>query len=528
MNPRDRRIRRLRLACQREEHASRGRTLLEDALRTASLGDEGRVVVIRSLHLGRLSPHASATEWSLRLEQHVRAAQTAAVFAETSAAISADAVWFPNEIELWVALALRAARGAPLHEWFWGPAATGWSPRLTAPEMLRLAFQRIAAAGGWPATFVLARRLVRIGVLAPLLRSLSAEDVRPLLSGNDERSSAPPDEPVSDDARAEGPDAPADKELIESADVPGWNEAWQRTFIEIVGELPPVDLRLTWLAAAALFAEAAVPPSQGEMHRVARRALRQWFRARAVRSAPPTLSSPRRFEPTRTASSPRPDEAQSHVAPVSKPVGGHEGVLTSCGGLFFLVPLFVRLGIAESPDASRGAWQALRLVFERCRRSPQDELGRWLPDADEPAPAPFVLPRIFAATRGVLRLSRWRGNWRVLLDATGRLPLAAWPRGTTCPARELLQDRPLRRGENFPRDLDPLAAALALGAHRLARRECGLGLKTLVRRPARVAITDTHVNLFFRLHEADVRIRRAALDLDPGWVPWLGRVVSFH
>jgi hypothetical protein len=25
-----------------------------------------------------------------------------------------------------------------------------------------------------------------------------------------------------------------------------------------------------------------------------------------------------------------------------------------------------------------------------------------------------------------------------------------------------------------------------------------------------------------------MRIRRAGLDIDPGWVPWLGRVVSFH
>jgi hypothetical protein len=25
-----------------------------------------------------------------------------------------------------------------------------------------------------------------------------------------------------------------------------------------------------------------------------------------------------------------------------------------------------------------------------------------------------------------------------------------------------------------------------------------------------------------------LEIRLAGLDLDPGWVPWLGRVVSFH
>jgi hypothetical protein len=116
----------------------------------------------------------------------------------------------------------------------------------------------------------------------------------------------------------------------------------------------------------------------------------------------------------------------------------------------------------------------------------------------------------------------------VLLDATGRLPLAVWPRGAVSPARELVGDRAVRRAPEFPFDMNPLALALALGAHRLCRRQTGFGLKTLVRRPARVAITDTHVDVFFRPGEADVRIRRAALDVNPGWIPWFGRIVSFH
>jgi hypothetical protein len=30
------------------------------------------------------------------------------------------------------------------------------------------------------------------------------------------------------------------------------------------------------------------------------------------------------------------------------------------------------------------------------------------------------------------------------------------------------------------------------------------------------------------LEAADLRLRRAGLDSDPGWVPWFGRIVSFH
>jgi hypothetical protein len=40
-------------------------------------------------------------------------------------------------------------------------------------------------------------------------------------------------------------------------------------------------------------------------------------------------------------------------------------------------------------------------------------------------------------------------------------------------------------------------------------------------------VSRTHIDVDFRLSQADVRIRRVALDVDPGWVPWLGRVVQF-
>jgi hypothetical protein len=43
-----------------------------------------------------------------------------------------------------------------------------------------------------------------------------------------------------------------------------------------------------------------------------------------------------------------------------------------------------------------------------------------------------------------------------------------------------------------------------------------------------VVATRTHVDVLFPAAAADVRIRAAALDTNPGWVPWLGRVVQFH
>lgn len=47
-------------------------------------------------------------------------------------------------------------------------------------------------------------------------------------------------------------------------------------------------------------------------------------------------------------------------------------------------------------------------------------------------------------------------------------------------------------------------------------------------RAARVRADPSHVDVHLRLAEVDLELRRGGLDLDPGWLPWLGRVVRFH
>jgi hypothetical protein len=53
-------------------------------------------------------------------------------------------------------------------------------------------------------------------------------------------------------------------------------------------------------------------------------------------------------------------------------------------------------------------------------------------------------------------------------------------------------------------------------------------LRALVLRTGRIAATRTHVDVVFTLAQVDLAVRRAGIDIDPGWVPWLGRVVRFH
>jgi hypothetical protein len=45
---------------------------------------------------------------------------------------------------------------------------------------------------------------------------------------------------------------------------------------------------------------------------------------------------------------------------------------------------------------------------------------------------------------------------------------------------------------------------------------------------ARLWATETHLDLDLETTSVDLALRLSGLDLDPGWVPWLGRVVRFH
>jgi hypothetical protein len=50
----------------------------------------------------------------------------------------------------------------------------------------------------------------------------------------------------------------------------------------------------------------------------------------------------------------------------------------------------------------------------------------------------------------------------------------------------------------------------------------------LCRRPARVTLTLTHVDVTFALDHHPIELRMAGLDRDLGWIPAAGRYVAFH
>ncbi len=53
-------------------------------------------------------------------------------------------------------------------------------------------------------------------------------------------------------------------------------------------------------------------------------------------------------------------------------------------------------------------------------------------------------------------------------------------------------------------------------------------LARLLLRPGRLVLTRWSADLTWPLATADTALRRAGWDIDPGWLPWIGRVVRFR
>jgi hypothetical protein len=104
--------------------------------------------------------------------------------------------------------------------------------------------------------------------------------------------------------------------------------------------------------------------------------------------------------------------------------------------------------------------------------------------------------------------------------------------GTDDPAVHLLAGRPPEPLRPPGPDGEPAIADLAdrvtAWLRPLLRAEPGDDLRWLWRRTARIAAEPGWAEITYALQDVDTRIRAAGLDLDPGFVWWLGTVVRYR
>lgn len=94
--------------------------------------------------------------------------------------------------------------------------------------------------------------------------------------------------------------------------------------------------------------------------------------------------------------------------------------------------------------------------------------------------------------------------------------------------RQVLFRIPRSRDPLIPCSLKAVRDIFVIAACRFICHRAGLSIRELVRRPAFIALTRTHMDITASPDTLDIRVRLAGLDVNPGWVPWLGRVVQIH
>lgn len=558
----------VRLTARSDALVRRGALLLEDALRTASLPEAGpgRVLLFRTLRLGTISSHLPPASLALLIERLVRALAGSVVHAGDPSAPARDALFFRDDAEPPVALAERLACEQSVSAWFWPLAVPGFHPALPRDEALRLTLSAALRTSAGPAAAVrLVEGLHTRGRLNALLGALRWQEGPELVRAFG--GSLPDLPPVAEPSPILDVPAPLRATVSRWARSWGAGDArslWLSAVALVMGQRgrladprlferaarlaarltlePSEDLPWTVRGAEAApvprFApslqkqasahappETESPPSTplhafassprparatAESAPTASVTFREPSREETSRAAPEHLSAPAQSAPQMSAplpSSPSgsPRDVDHALAPeASQPTEAEAATAselpreqgewptvpqpTSLGGLFFLVPVLERLGLSalfeENPSLLELELpeRLLALVAERLGAPPTDP-SRMLLSAS-------------AVTYGAAERSQ---------PST-----APWP--------------PLL-GESDPR---LLLRGLLTAVRRWCRRHARIGIHSLVHRPARITATRTHVDVVFDIQKVDLRVRRAGLDVDPGWVPWLGRVIRFH
>lgn len=507
----DRTVKQLQLAAPSEDAVRRVLPTLEDALRCASLGDEGaQLIVVKRLALGRVPANISSQALSLLIEQ--RAAEVARhwVEAESADADGAPCVAFAGMLDARVRLALRLLRGAPCHAWYWPLAVPEFEPRGDLGGNLQRIARTIAdwrearaALPAWVAA------LARAGGTPRLAACMAAEQGEALLRraglttqaarAAAHAAAAPPrhDDAMPDSSRP-----------LRANAAPDPAPAWVRVLLELAAPTPAPSQRALDPATGSVAAQLARPVIDAPLVREdsamdAAQSLQQPLDQRTAPVLPvaPVAASQQdanaAVQPPATADTVRRAAQNQPRAPTHGGTARAWLAPTECGGLLFLLPLLQRLDLPAwlPQDDTRFAALVLRAALLRLRVSPDDPAWQLAPTQDNDAPA-YDIPA----------------------PACWADPLLAARRGGVTPAMRLQRSGCLA---------DQADAWLAAARHWL-RRAGRIGLASLVLRPARLAVTATHADVFFDLAATDLRVRRLGLDVDPGWRPWVGRVVSFH
>jgi hypothetical protein len=467
------------------------RFLIEDGIRTA-WPDEERLVLIRRVALAQTRFGHRPAERQAAFRRAYDVATVSRRHGGDSGAADANCVWFASRAEAWRLLLRALLAGQAPNAWFWRLAVPEWRGEAAEPWLAARLEEALAGRGELDAV-----------TLIEVTEAAGASAL--LFAAVEHLAASAPGNPVPAGYRPDA-NAPADIPLsVESSRI-GDGSDIERVAL-LVARLPARLVHLVETLALRLG-----PGKPAARHLVERLLLRA---SPALRLTPPILATSVRSYATLLAagSSPARWSASKVAAGAQTPMAAsHSSIIPR------------RLGLApveaDAPPA---------------------------PDRQAPARAPTALPTAAPAASRLLlppgeRPTLAAGLWLVI-PALIRLGLREWLAEHPAIAgadggRQLL--RVLARHYRLAPD-DPALAPLGepgedlgfetawrVGLDRYYRRCARIRLAEVILRPGRISVVEDRVTLRFPPEAADIRLRRRALDVDPGWTDWLGLVVRYR
>jgi hypothetical protein len=508
---------------------------LEEALRLADLPGEreGRIYCFRRVSLSGIPVEANRRVWTEHVQQVLGASATQAVHGTNPAAAAANAVYFDNleeALETLLRNALRSRSGAEKArpEWF-SASVLGVEAGLTHATQISVILQRLRQPSISPAAAA-AILFAALGSVDPtaLISAIPSHMIRDWVREFEGRK----------DASGEAPPLRLPSQM---------NAALQRAAAQFGWK----DASTVWLATQAVICLSPSARSSGAALKRARATLRLLeaeqrpdsldrvapVSRRATAQLPVfdddnEIASQQLLSTGRRTLNPAPQSepnvsilhssdgqvrssdlasssedmvvegVPSNVMLENNPPAGPPllGEPTRGAGLFFLLNVLRRLGIVAALDACTALAEAglvthlLKQLAVRAGVSSSDPILLALPPVEEA----FAVPA------------------EILADLP--LQLNFWPVGFVISQRT-------------PFDSEYLLRVWSVAVRRWCWRSGRISVTEIVQRRGRVALTRSDLDVTLPLAEADIRIRRIGLDIDPGWLPWFGefgRVVRFH
>jgi len=556
-------IRKLRIRTRDKAVLPRMTFAIEDAFRTASfpgVPPNGRVFVKR-LDLGNFSSAASSRFLAGRIDEQFRHIRPVMICQDTPELIGAPAVWFPDDLSPYRFLVNLLSQNRRPRAWYWKAAVKGWHPSLSVHQSFQVIVSRVCRCKtGILGMYFVLEPLLENGRILDVIDTFNPRDVTRYLF-NMGLSPVSIDSKKAPEAKAviskenqmivpaleggmvtqaagrwsffdprfalvsylilarmdQATDPVHLNSLLETVsnrsatthDTERRKEEWEfigisepNASFEVLepiqrvsnpsGDVPsePADLRPRRLKAKAQEAR----DNDKKESATGTAPEKETSRKDASGFPDHTLASDALKPQSPESKTVQSTSFRKHVLKEIYPIlGGFAGEITEYAGLFFTIPLMKIIGmdtLMEQFPAYEDLDLPRRILF-RCADLlfiPPDHpvivvLGK------EPEPSDVI---------------------------TEFTPPPQW--------RRILPE-PIRSQE---RSLDRLVDTIVTVMERYCRDTATMEFGELIRRPGYIAATKTHLDLTFPFSQLDIRVRMAGLDINPGWVPWLGRVFQFH